>query len=164
MKVTNSYSAPVFPSIFNCGDFYCNCGHLSSRPGQDAKQRPLWVKKHPSCKGRLKNVRGSLGRSFACNFALRGSGVCPGEPSLWEASQVKSTNTLEVGEGNPKNWALPHWYDGPISSGCVGNRLQHPYLRNLVVVHVVLSMRNTAFALANVIWLESANRVAQKTV
>ena len=64
MKVTNSYSAQVFPSIFNCGDLYCNCGHLSSRPGQDAKQRPLWVKKHPFCKGRLKNVRGSLGDIF----------------------------------------------------------------------------------------------------
>ena len=61
MKVTNSYSAQVFPSIFNCGDLYCNCGHLSSRPGQDAKQRPLWVKKHPFCKGPLKKVRGSLG-------------------------------------------------------------------------------------------------------
>ena len=64
MKVTNStnsYSAQVFPSIFNCGDLYCNFGHLSSRPGQDAKKRPLWVKKHPFCKGHLKNVRGSLG-------------------------------------------------------------------------------------------------------
>ena len=58
---TNSYSAQVFPSIFNCGDLYCNFGHLSSRRGQDAKKRPLWVKKHPFCKGRLKNVRGSLG-------------------------------------------------------------------------------------------------------
>ena len=61
MKVTNSYSAQVFPKIFNCGDLYCNFGHLSSRPGQDAKKRPLWVKKRPFCKGRLKNVRGSLG-------------------------------------------------------------------------------------------------------
>ena len=59
---TNSYSAQVFPSIFNCGDLYCNFGHLSSRRGQDAKKRPLWVKKHPFCKGRLKNVRGSLGQ------------------------------------------------------------------------------------------------------
>ena len=61
MKVTNSYSAQVFPSIFNCEDLYCNCGHLSSRPGQDAKKRPLRVKKHPFYKGRLRNVRGSLG-------------------------------------------------------------------------------------------------------
>ena len=64
IKVTNSYSAQVFPSIFNCGDLYCNCGHLSSRPGQDAKKRPLWVKKHPFYKGCLRNVRGSLGNIY----------------------------------------------------------------------------------------------------
>ena len=69
IKVTNSYSAQVFPSIFNCGDLYCNCGHLSSRPGQDAKKRPLWVKKHPFYKGCLRNVRGSLdiGLNGTCN-------------------------------------------------------------------------------------------------
>ena len=65
-KSHNSYSAQVFPSIFDCGDLYCNCGHLSSRPGQDAKKRPLWVKKHPFYKGCLRNVRGSLGYIYGC--------------------------------------------------------------------------------------------------
>ena len=75
IKVTNSYSAQVFPSIFNCGDLYCNCGHLSSRPGRDAKKRPLWVKKHPFYEGCLRNVRGSLGQE---DIGLNGTCNKPG--------------------------------------------------------------------------------------
>ena len=90
IKVTNSYSAQVFPSIFNCGDLYCNCGHLSSRPGQDAKKRPLWVKKHPFYKGCLRNVRGSLGEIFFWNNYSLSYWASGGFPGLFEDQSQES--------------------------------------------------------------------------
>ena len=74
-NVLSTLNNVVFPSIFNCGDLYCNCGHLSSRPGQDAKKSPLWVKKHPFYKGCLRNVRGSLGQE---DIGLNGTCNKPG--------------------------------------------------------------------------------------
>ena len=89
-------------------------------------------------------------RPFACNF-LPGSVVCPTEPRI-----------KEVGEGNPKKLGPPTLVWTDIVRLC-RQQTAEPFLQNLlVVVYVVLSVRNTCFALANVIWLESANRVTKQ--
>ena len=114
IKVTNSYSAQVFPSIFNCGDLYCNCGHLSSRPGRDAKKRPLWVKKHPFYEGCLRNVRGSLGEGFhwkpGCNalllsFERAKASLAQGFLLLGATKMTKTTSPPKWSE----SWNRPIW-------------------------------------------------------